>query len=384
MKRIFLIVLIVFANIIFVKSQTTQSVIAEVNADTLYKSLKILTSESPWLDNIKIPNRYTRDGAFWTSYYLKYTLSSFGLETEYHHYSQKGKNVIATQKGTIYPDSIYIICAHFDSVDEYCADDNASGTSTVIEAARILSKYKFDYTIKYALWDEEELGLIGSKQYAEEAFHNKINIVGVINLDMIGYDGNNDFVFDTYFAKKDRDAHLVEKLKNVLTENNFDLDPIYINEEFSRSDNYFFSKYGFPTLFISESSISNDFNPYYHTSGDRISKMSLEYHHQLSQLAIGTLFELANLDTNNLVNTPEKYSIEITQNSTNDFITLTKNSMEFKINNIRLYNLNGKEVYYSEDDLYQQKINISNLERGAYFLVIYTSSRIFTKKIINF
>ena len=112
--------------------------------------------------------------------------------------------------------------------------------------------------------------------------------------------------------------------------------------------------------------------------------MSLEYHHQLSQLAIGTLFELANLDTNNLVNTPEKYSIEITQNSTNDFITLTKNSMEFKINNIRLYNLNGKEVYYSEDDLYQQKINISNLERGAYFLVIYTSSRIFTKKIINF
>ena len=72
------------------------------------------------------------------------------------------------------------------------ADDNASGTAAVIEAARIFSQYDFPFTIIYALWDEEEQGLIGSEYYATQAANAGDSILGVINLDMIGYDGNGD------------------------------------------------------------------------------------------------------------------------------------------------------------------------------------------------
>ena len=51
------------------------------------------------------------------------------------------------------------------------ADDNASGTAAVIEAARIFTQYDSKYTIIYALWDEEEQGLIGSAYYAHQAFN---------------------------------------------------------------------------------------------------------------------------------------------------------------------------------------------------------------------
>ena len=76
------------------------------------------------------------------------------------------------------PNQQIIICAHFDS-KPYSgpapgADDNGSGTSAVLEAARILSKYKTDYTIIYALWDNEEIGLRGSAYYAQQASSKKI------------------------------------------------------------------------------------------------------------------------------------------------------------------------------------------------------------------
>jgi len=56
------------------------------------------------------------------------------------------------QEGYLYPEKQFIICAHYDAVDVYCADDNATGVAAVIEAARILSQYNFKYTLIYALW----------------------------------------------------------------------------------------------------------------------------------------------------------------------------------------------------------------------------------------
>nr|WP_255452878.1 M28 family peptidase [Aquimarina sp. RZ0] len=88
---------------------------------------------------------------------------------------------MATQVGQTNPYDIYIVCAHCDSLTDYGADDNATSTSAILEIARILSQYCIENTIIYALWDQEEVGLIGSKNYAS----NGDNIVGVINLDMI-------------------------------------------------------------------------------------------------------------------------------------------------------------------------------------------------------
>ncbi len=81
----------------------------------------------------------------------------------------------------MFPDEKYMICAHYDTVADHCADDNASGTAIVMEAARILHNYEFPYTIVYALWDQEEIGLIGSSYYAQQAASNNDQILGVLN-----------------------------------------------------------------------------------------------------------------------------------------------------------------------------------------------------------
>ena len=66
------------------------------------------------------------------------------------------------------------------------ANDNASGMAGTIEAARVLSKYKFDYNIVYLGLSGEEQGLFGGKGFAEYAKNNNWDIIGVVNNDMIG------------------------------------------------------------------------------------------------------------------------------------------------------------------------------------------------------
>jgi hypothetical protein len=98
------------------------------------------------------------------------------------------RNVVAELPGLTNPDRIFIIGGHYDHVsgDRPGGDDNASGTAGVLEAARVLSQYTFDSTIRFIGFNAEEDGLLGSKNYVNnQVIPNSENIVGVVNLDMI-------------------------------------------------------------------------------------------------------------------------------------------------------------------------------------------------------
>jgi hypothetical protein len=116
------------------------------------------------------------------------TFQSFNLPTELYAFTHSGLyyNVMATQLGTRFPDSYYIVGAHFDSAGCPGADDDASGIAAVLEIARILSQYPSEYTIKYMAFDMEEYGLYGSEAYANA--HLTDNIRGMIALDMVAWD----------------------------------------------------------------------------------------------------------------------------------------------------------------------------------------------------
>jgi Zn-dependent M28 family amino/carboxypeptidase len=85
------------------------------------------------------------------------------------------------------------VCAHYDSHSDsdYSpgADDNGNGVAAVIEAARMLSKYKFNYTVIYALWNQEENELAESGDYAKKSADVNDTLIGVINMDVIAFDG---------------------------------------------------------------------------------------------------------------------------------------------------------------------------------------------------
>lgn len=97
------------------------------------------------------------------------------------------------------------------------ADDNASGSAAVIEAARIFSNYTFPFTIVYAIWDEEERGESGSRYYAQQAYNAGDSIVGVINLDMIAYDSDSDNVAEIHTRPIAYSVSLKDKMLQVNT-----------------------------------------------------------------------------------------------------------------------------------------------------------------------
>src|SRR5215203_290914 len=104
-------------------------------------------------------------------------------------------NVVATLRGTMNPDRVYVVSGHYDSMctsptDAKCdapgANDDASGTAAVIELARVMSKRKFDATIIFMTVPGEEQGLLGAAYYAEEAKKKAMNIEAMITNDIVG------------------------------------------------------------------------------------------------------------------------------------------------------------------------------------------------------
>jgi hypothetical protein len=118
----------------------------------------------------------------------------------------KVTNVLAIQPGTVDPNRVVIISGHIDSrgtdvmdftKDAPGANDDGSGTAAVIEAARVLSKHKFPYTIVYAVLSGEEQGLHGGKILADHARTEGWEVLANLNNDIIGNSCGSDRVCDS-------------------------------------------------------------------------------------------------------------------------------------------------------------------------------------------
>ena len=114
-------------------------------------------------------------------------------------------NVIAIQRGSKYPNRFIIMSGDIDSRisdpnnftdDSPGANDNASGMAGTIEAARVLSNYRFENSIIYAGLAGEEQGLFGGKGLAKHAQEQGWEIIGIMNNDMIGNIKGVDGVID--------------------------------------------------------------------------------------------------------------------------------------------------------------------------------------------
>lgn len=104
-------------------------------------------------------------------------------------------DVVAIQKGTSDPDRYVVMTAHLDSrvsdplnatADAPGADDDGSGVAAVIEAARVLSKYKFAASVVYSVDSGEEQGLFGGKVIAQYAQDHHWNVEADLNNDIVG------------------------------------------------------------------------------------------------------------------------------------------------------------------------------------------------------
>jgi hypothetical protein len=111
-------------------------------------------------------------------------------------------NVMATLKGTDPNDKrIFIISGHLDTRrsdvmdrtgDAPGANDDGSGTSAVIECARVMSKHSFPATIIFVAVSGEEQGLLGSTFMANKAKKENWNVEAVLNNDIVGSNNSNE------------------------------------------------------------------------------------------------------------------------------------------------------------------------------------------------
>ena len=118
-------------------------------------------------------------------------------------------NVMAIQRGTTYPDRYIIMSGDIDSrvsdANNYTSDspganDNASGMAGTIEAARVLSNYKFENSIIYLGLSGEEQGLFGGQGLVKSAKEKGWDIIGIFNNDMIGnIEGGDGIISNTDF-----------------------------------------------------------------------------------------------------------------------------------------------------------------------------------------
>lgn len=121
--------------------------------------------------------------------------TGWGLDAQAMSYrSGYAPNIVATKPGALDPGAVYIVVGHLDDLPSSGtapgADDNASGSATVLVSAKAASCYAFRKTLKFVLVTGEEQGLYGSEAYAADALVRGEDIRGVINMDMPGWQGD--------------------------------------------------------------------------------------------------------------------------------------------------------------------------------------------------
>jgi len=213
----------------------------------------------------------------------KYFLLEYRPQTD----SMKTRNVIGMVEGSSKKDECIIVCAHYDHVGKtyngICvgADDNASGTSALIELAAKFAKdakngIKPERSILFVAFSAEEKGLIGSEFYTENPIFPLNKTVAVINLDMIG----RTDIHKSHFVHATLRGPNAGKLKRITKQaanqtNNFTLD---LHPGLKERLLYHFGSdhYRFSQKHVRNMVLFTDDHSDYHTPADTPDKLDYE------------------------------------------------------------------------------------------------------------
>lgn len=223
----------------------------------------------------------------------------------------EGVNVLGFIEGSDpqLKEEVVVVTAHYDHLGRRAenifngADDNGSGTSTVLEVAEAFAQAKKEgngprRSVLCMLVTGEEKGLLGSKFYAEHPIFPLEKTVANVNVDMVGrvdekYKDNPNYVYVIGSDRLSTELHEINESANKNYTNlvldytyNADDDP---NRYYYRSDHYNFAEKGIPAIFYFNGTHSD-----YHKPSDTIDKINFDKMAIIGQLVFHTAWELAN------------------------------------------------------------------------------------------
>jgi hypothetical protein len=277
-------------------NQEIRAILEKVHLDSIKQTVRDLTGVDPVnVEGIshRITSRYkTAAGNAIAGKYLAQRLAEYGYQPVVQGFGATGENIYALKTGRLHPEKAYVICAHYDATANYYdkaigADDNASGCAGVMEAARLLKDAETDYSVMFIFFDEEEQGLIGSAAFTDLFDFDETAIQGVINLDMIAYDNNNDMKADIH-ARPVAGSLLMSDYVLALNDTfSIGLNLSVTNPGSVASDHASFWNKKIAAVFISEDKF--DFHRYYHTIYDSIQYFNDSFFFRNVRLGIASL-----------------------------------------------------------------------------------------------
>jgi len=258
-------------------------IIESVDENTLYYYDKTIQDMGPHPTGSEECNRVAD--------FIYNELKSYGLDVQYFPWEKKGlsgKNIVATLPGE--DNLTVIISAHYDSVKvSPGADDDGSGVSCILMAAKILRNYSFKHTIKFVLFSGEEQGLYGSERFVREMYEKNEMIIADLQLDGVGHAVSNEGGSKIRISSNGASSLIANEVERMAEEyNNIGLQVIRFRD-FPGSDHQSFINYGYKGVFFLE----YEFNPYYHSSGDSIEHVNFTYMAKVCKLASATLASIA-------------------------------------------------------------------------------------------
>ena len=403
----------------FVKPFKNDGMIAvfdkEAKMAVVHRDYPVITEENPTIremmdqvdmDSLEATVQHLQDyqnrmwnstNAFAASDWIAGRMEALGLEVEQQPFyastwtgsGQAAPNVIGIQRGTLYPD-VYVVCgSHFDSFSYEAvygggtcpgADDNATGVASVLESARIMTQYEFEYSVIYCAYGCEEMGLYGSEAYASRCQQEGMEILGYFNNDMNGYLWGDQIHIHCIYPNSV--APIGDYYINVGNVYFPEMPVEHKNMTYGDSDHTSFNNHGYMGIYPFED-IDHD-SPYIHSPNDLIGQSvnSFEMSQRYCQMNIGCLAELATLVDHSGVMENSEDGVTIYPNPANDIIYIKGDVVA-----VEIYDSVGKmlEKRWKNVGINMEEIRVSDLSSGIYMMRIFTAdgntiTKKFTKK----
>jgi Zn-dependent M28 family amino/carboxypeptidase len=199
-----------------------------------------------------------------------------------------GSNVYVELKGTEAARAYVIVGAHFDSVPPSPgANDNATGVAAVLATARYVTSLPCrSKNFFFVLFDEEEVGLVGSKNFATKLKTDAVTVHSVHSIDQMGWDQNDDRLIELELP----DMGLETLYRTAVTELGVSI-PIKVTRTASTDHSSF--RPTFLATGVTEGYTSGDTTPYYHMAGDTYETVDFAYLKSTTVLVNRVMSDLA-------------------------------------------------------------------------------------------
>ena len=248
--------------------------------------------------------------------YIEQELSRIGFRVTKEPFPWEGRwfhNVVAEKRGTLSPEKVFIVGAHYDTVPgSPGADDNASAVAVLLEVARHIQGLSLRSTVRLVAFSLEEYGYVGSTYHAKKARKQGDQVAGMFSLEMVGFTGpeqNYPFYMNPKhypnvgdfigIVGNRRSEGLLEAVRRILKTRVPELSAEFLLvprngeglEEVRLSDHSPFWDQGLPALMWTDTAFLR--NPNYHRSTDRIETLDFEFMRKVAAATYYSIVELA-------------------------------------------------------------------------------------------